>query len=93
MLELQAAGIPAGVAQTLEDIVQHDAYLANEYYQRNEKDGIEYRIFGPAFRFTGLRSPVGLLSDIGADTERVLVADMKLDAAYVTKLRDDGVLT
>lgn len=92
MSRLQAAGVRAGVAQTLDDVVERDVYLSTSFMHTREKDGIEYRVPGPAFRSDQWDPPVGLLSDMGADTERILRDVGGLDSTEIDRLRASGAI-
>lgn len=92
MAELQRARVPAGVVQTIEDLVQRDPYMAEQFFRRFTKDGVEYRISAPAFHIAGSEPPVGLLSDLGADTDTVLSELARLDAGGIAALRNENVL-
>jgi benzylsuccinate CoA-transferase BbsF subunit len=91
MERLQTASVPAAVVQTMENVVRTDTYLGGEFFRTFVKDGYEYRISGPAFHVEGACPPVGMLADIGADTESVLATLAGLTTEEIAGLRARGV--
>ena len=95
MEQLQNAGVPAGVAQHVEDLVRRDPQLAaRDFFEEIEhRDGGRVRASRPGFR---LQETGGRTTDtgrsIGADNERVLAQWLGFSADDIDHHRRAGIL-
>jgi len=95
MEQLQSAGIPAGVAQHVEDLVRRDPQLAaRDFFEEIvHRDGRLVRASRPGFR---LQETGGRTTDtgraIGADNARILAQWLGLSADDLDRHRRAGIL-
>ena len=95
MLRLQAAGIPAGVAQTGADLVADPQLRYRNCFERFEESPVgPMEIPRGALRFAGMTDdPLSLPPLLGADTDAVLREVLGYDDATIERWRKDGALS
>jgi benzylsuccinate CoA-transferase BbsF subunit len=94
MAACQAAGVPAGVVQTTQDLIDRDPALRARHWSYLDHPEMGRSLYdAPPFKLSrtpgGLRRPAPLL---GADTDRVLRTDLGLSDAEIDGYRQAGVL-
>ena len=75
MKEMQAAGVPAGVVQTMDDIVDHDPQLKQREFLLAIKNPV-LGVFGhpsPAYKFSKTKARVHHAPSIGEHTEFICI--------------------
>ncbi|HEX2228189.1 MAG TPA: CoA transferase [Candidatus Binatia bacterium] len=95
MIELQAAGVPAGVVQTGADLLS-DAQLRHRNYFAAFTDSLigPFEIPRSGFLFRGMKEePLRLPNRFGADNERILCELLGYDRATIEQWRAEDVLT
>jgi benzylsuccinate CoA-transferase BbsF subunit len=95
MTKLQAAGVPAGVVQTGEDLLK-DAQLRHRNYFAPFADSLigPFEIPRSGFLFRGVKEePLRLPNRFGADNDSILSELLGYDRATIEQWRQDEILT
>jgi benzylsuccinate CoA-transferase BbsF subunit len=95
MAACQAAGVPAGVVQTTQDLIDRDPALRARHWAYLDHPEMGRSLYdAPPFKLSrtpgGLRRPAPLL---GGDTDHVLRTELGLSDAEIDGYRQAGVLT
>ena len=95
MTKMQAAGVPAGVVQTGEDLLK-DPQLRHRNYFSPFADSLigPFEIPRSGFLFRGSdEEPLRLPNRLGADNDAILGEFLGYDQATIERWRDEEVLT
>jgi benzylsuccinate CoA-transferase BbsF subunit len=87
MSRMQAAGVPSGVVQNMEDILDHDPQLKEREYMQPIKNPV-LGVFGhptPGFKLSKSKSQVRYAPLMGEDTERICIETLGMsDSEFVS---------
>jgi benzylsuccinate CoA-transferase BbsF subunit len=93
MEQLQAAGIAAGVVQTIRDQLERDPRLGREHFQRvTHPAGYEFTVHRLPIRVNGEAPPATPHPAMGADNDYVFGEILGLPRREIEALTADGVL-
>jgi benzylsuccinate CoA-transferase BbsF subunit len=93
MERLQAAGIAAGVVQTIQDQLERDPRLGREHFQCvRHPAGYEFTVHRLPIRVNGEPPPASPHPSIGADNDHVFGEILGLPRREIESLIADGVL-
>lgn len=93
MTKMQAAGVPAGVVQTMEDILDHDPQLKEREYMLPIKNPV-LGVFGhptPGFKLSKSKSQVRRAPLMGENTEYVCIELLGISDAEFAALVGDNL--
>jgi len=93
MVGLQRVGIPAGVVQTLQDMLERDERLRTEHFQRVvHPAGYDFTVQRIPIRRNGVPTPASPHPSIGQDNEYVMGELLGLPEVEIDRLYVEGVL-
>jgi len=95
MTLMQSAGVPAGVVETGEDLLEHDPQLKHRgtFVELDHPDGGRYRTqAGPHFLLSGTQFDVRRAPCLGEHNEQVFKGILGIPDGEYRKLVEDGVI-
>ncbi len=89
---LQAAGVPAGVVEDIEDLVEHDSAMDGFFLEFDHPVGIPFMAQNQPFLWNGARLPIRPAPHFGEHNEEVYRDELQLDANEIARLVAEGVI-
>ena len=89
---LQQAGIPAGPAEDIEDLVETDPALQGFFLEFDHPAGVNFMAQNQPFLWNGHRLPIRRAPFFGEHNDEVFREELQLDEAELTRLIVNGVI-
>ena len=89
---LQQAGVPAGVAEDIEDLVETDPALQGFFLEFDHPVGVNFMAQNQPFLWNGHRLPIRRAPFFGEHNDEVFREELQLDEAELTRLIVNGVI-
>ena len=89
---LQQAGIPAGPAEDIEDLVETDPSMQGFFLEFDHPVGVKFMAQNQPFLWNGHRLPIRRAPFFGEHNDEVFREELQLDEAELTKLIVNGVI-
>ena len=89
---LQQAGVPAGLAEDIEDLVETDPALQGFFLEFDHPVGVNFMAQNQPFLWNGKRLPIRRAPFFGEHNDEVFREELQLDEAELTRLIVNGVI-
>ena len=89
---LQQAGVPAGVAEDIEDLVETDPALQGFFLEFDHPVGVNFMAQNQPFLWNGHRLPIRRAPFFGEHNDEVFREELQLDETELTRLIVNGVI-